>query len=185
MRIGVLTLFFASCLPVESQILEGNFVEGWILTKSGDSIIGFIQQKMVYSGTLKYRINKSGKSKKLKAGDTELLHVGKVTYQSLIYRNNTYLMKQIINGEISLYSIPLFDPDKSNFNRDSRYSNEEYYLKRNDQVAKVRKDNFHNLMANYVAEYDELAKKLQNKEYTYNDLIDIVSDFNYWYNYNR
>jgi len=185
MRIGILTLFLASCLPVESQIIDGDFVEGWILTKSGDSIKGFIQQKMVYSGTLKYRANKSGKSKKIKAGDAELLHVGNVTYHSLVYRKNKYLMKQIISGEISLFSIPIFDPNISNFNRDSRYSNEEYYLKRKDLVAKVRKDNFRNLMANYVAEYDELAKKLKNKDYTYNDLIDIVSDFNYWYNYTR
>ena len=178
----LLTLIFSD---IQAQFNPKSYLKGYIVTLSEDTIQSIIEQKPVYTGSIKYKLQENDKAIKIKLRKVKYLKIGNTLYHGVGIRKQYYLMKEVINGPVSLLSLPI--PTLSNYpNQSIPLQNElDFYLKKHDMVDHVDKEKFFLKTASYFSDFDQLGEKILNKDYTYDDLIEIVIKYNYWYNYKR
>lgn len=170
---------------LKAQVFKKSYVEGYIVTKS-DTIKGLIRQKRVYTGKIRYKLSEDGTDSKIKLKNIESLKAGTVLYKKVIYRNRPMMMKELIYGPVSLYSLPVENmAGFQDHGFQSPYHEEEYFLMKENEVIKVPKEAFHKILSAFFDNYPDLADKIFSKFYKYENLIDIVTKYNYWYNYKR
>ncbi len=178
----LLTLIFSD---IQAQFNSKSYLKGYIVTLSEDTIQSIIEQKPVYTGSIKYKLQENGKAIKIKLRKVRYLKIGNTLYHGVVFRKQYYLMKEVINGPVSLLFLP--NPTVPNYpNQSTPLQNElDFYLRKHDIVDHVDKEKFYLKTASYFSDFEQLEEKIGNKEYTYDDLIEIVLKYNYWYNYKR
>ena len=178
----LITLIFSD---INAQFTPKSYLNGYIVTSSEDTIRGNIEQKTVYTSVIKYKLQEKDKAIKIKLKEVKYLKIGNTVYHSVRYRKQYHLMKEVIKGPINLLSLPA-PAIPNNPNQFTLLQNEpDYYLGKNGIVDHVDKEKFYQKTALYFSDFEQLGEKIGNKEYTYDDLVEIVLKYNYWYNYKR
>ena len=178
----LLTLMFSD---IQAQFNQKSYLKGYIVTSSEDTIQCIIEQKSTYTGSVKYKFQENDKAIKIKLRKVKYLKIGNTLYHGVSFRKQYYLMKEVVNGPVSLLSIPI-PMLSNNQNQFSPLQNDpNFYLRKNDIIDHVDREKFYLKTASYFSDFEDLGEKIFNKEYSYDDLIEIVLKYNYWYDYKR
>jgi hypothetical protein len=178
----LITLIFSD---IEAQFIPKSYLKGYIVTSSEDTIRGNIEQKAVYTSVIKYKLQENDKAIKIKLKEVKYLKIGNTLYHNVRYRKQYHLMKEVIRGPISLLSLPTPAIPNNPNPLTSLQNKPDYYLIKNGIVQHVDKEKYYQKTALYFSDFEHLREKIGNKEYTYDDLVEIVLKYNYWYNYKR
>jgi len=178
----LLTLIFSD---IQAQFNQKSYLKGYIITSSKDTIQSIIEQKAIYTGSIKYKFQENDKAIKIKVRKVKYLKIGNTLYHGVVFGKQYYLMKEVIDGPVSLLSLPnpMVSNDRNQFSPLQNGPN--FYLRKNDRIDHVDREKFYLKTASYFSDFGDLEKKILNKEYSYDDLIEIVLKYNYWYNYRR
>lgn len=181
----IIVLFTLIFSDIQAQFNQKTYLKGYIVTSSEDTIQSIIEQKATYTGSIKYKLQENDKVLKIKLRKVKYLKIGNTLYHGVGFRKQYYLMKGIIDGPVSLLSFP--NPViLNNPNQFSPLQNDpDFYLRKNNIIDHVDREKFYLKTASYFSDFEDLGKKILNKEYNYDDLIEIVLKYNYWYDYKR
>jgi len=181
----IIVLFTLIFSDIQAQFNQKTYLKGYIVTSSEDTIQSTIEQKATYTGSIKYKFQENDKTIRIKLRKVKYLKIGNTLYHGVTFRKQHYLMKEVINGPVSLLSLPN-QMVSNNQNQFSPFQNDpDFYLRKNDIIDHVDKEKFYLKTASYFSDFEDLGDKILNKEYTYDDLIEIVLKYNYWYHYKR
>jgi hypothetical protein len=186
---------------------------GFVITKKGDTIKGYLMLKNLISNQDKvffYKTENTDKKEAVKYKPKDLLayKVGPRYYESFKFwpseptyvTNNTrgyHFILRIIDGPISLYRwyyepvsvseqrvhISFENPASTHVDL-SFYEGNLYnvpLVKKYDKDIIFLKSGFRKNMLKLVSDYPELAKKIENKVYGWDDLDIIVREYNEWF----
>jgi hypothetical protein len=173
---------------VAQDYQPNNFYEGYIVQKDGSRLDGFILYGTMEENKSQvtfYTDKKNRKTKeKFKTKDIAGYKVGSEEYISVTYRS---ILKQQVfakvesKGQILVLSIA--EPAE---NGGWAYT---MGLKKGDDdaIGTARFINFAKQMSEYIEDYEELAKKVADKESGYRllSMLSIIEEYNTWYETNH
>ncbi len=184
-------VMFCTSLELSAQDYRvGSIYEGYITKKDGSKVDGFIRYGTLEQnrGVCEFYTDKSNRKtrKKYKTKDIAGYKVGSEEYISVTYRS---LLKQRLfakvesKGQIMVLSVA--EPSQDNPNQFAYVM----ALKKGDEdaIGTARFIRFAKQMSEYISDYEELSKKVKNKEKGYRllSMMDIIEQYNKWYEENN
>lgn len=190
----LITALFAICLifstnDVAAQDYRVNsFYEGYVVKKDGSRLEGFILYGTMEQnkGLAVFYTDKNNRKtkQKFKTKDIAGYKVGSEEYISVTYRS---VLKQRVfakvesKGQIMVLSVA--EPGENgawSYNMALKKGDE-------DAIGTARFINFAKQMSQYISDYEALATKVKNKEKGYRLLamLDIIAQYNEWYEENN
>ena len=187
--ITLLLLFQANWLYAQK-----HYLNGYVITNAGDTLHGTIKdRKLSHVPRLYTKIkfkNHKGRKKNFRPSDIAAYKRGEDFFRSVPFgetekfmslsrtiHGEKHFLKIILNGHLTLYGHEFIDYE------DGPYIDINYYLKRagETQFIRVPLIGFRKRMKVYFSDSYPIVKKLENKEYRYRTLLDLVMDYNLWY----
>lgn len=190
----LITALFAICLifstnDVAAQDYRVNsFYEGYVVKKDGSRLEGFILYGTMEQnkGLAVFYTDKNNRKtkQKFKTKDIAGYKVGSEEYISVTYRS---VLKQRVfakvesKGQIMVLSVA--EPGENgawSYNMALKKGDE-------DAIGTARFINFAKQMSQYISDYEALATKVKNKEKGYRllSMLDIIAQYNEWYEENN
>ena len=88
----------------------------------------------------------------------------------------TVFMRRLCDGQgkVKLYEY---------WNTDGEHAFSQTFIERDGKMTEVQYGRFRKFMSEFFKDYDELKKKIDNKEYKKKDILDIIAEYNAWREY--
>ncbi len=184
--IGLLLIY------VTSALAQRDFLEGYVVLNSGDTLYGLVKdRKDGFSAKLLDRIILKHKKKRLKFRPDQLMAYSRAgsNFHSVPFsRGNDLLrvsrikigqkhfLKVYIAGYLTLYMDEYVDDSGPNFDGN-------FYLIREDELQYVQVSMlfFRKKLVPYFDDAPHIAKAIEDRDYRYRDLIEIVTEYNKWH----
>ena len=172
-----------------------DYSSAYIYTKKKDTIFCQlkVQDSYTNTGSFTYFLEGDKKSKKIFKEDIDSIHLGtKVfVFMSIHYKYSAgYEIKvyqKIEEGKLSLYAktheqTKALSPGSGNLSGAGN-SYYEYFIKQEgiSAIKKIGRVGFKHAILKYIDRNNSLVQKIHNKEYRYNDLPEIIREYNAWY----
>lgn len=185
--LAVFALLMTTDLSAQDYI-PNNFYEGYVVQKDGSRLEGFILYGTMAQNKSQvtfYTDKKNRKTKKVyKTKDVAGYKVGSEEYISVTYRS--VLKQQVFAKVESKGHIMVLGVAEQGENGVWAYA---MALKKGDEdaIGTARFINFAKQMSELVADYEELAKKVADKEKGYRllSMMSIIEEYNTWYEANH
>ncbi|RXQ87290.1 hypothetical protein EO244_16560 [Ancylomarina salipaludis] len=191
MKIKYLLVGLFIILTTKGYSQFDNYIEGYIVKESRDTIIGKLKNMSAEKSCFKIKfIDSNGNKVKFKDKDVYAYKRGtevyfKKSYERPISINNMQgYMKLIDDGVIKLYKFNYVVRNAGTMNAngvmtggESSYQ-QDYYIEKNNNFLLVRKMGFKRTMAEYFSDNKELADKISSKALRYKDLKEIIRAYN-------
>lgn len=176
----VLSLFLLlSYTSVSAQVNMDLYQPATIVTAAGETLHVQIRKvspdKMAKSITI--LSEDSMETKKLTAKELVSVQIGDEIYVTQPYDGKKYLMNRVIDGTASLYELTLKEKKGNKSELVTRYFAEK---KEENRFVEVTKKDFRKTMTAFVSDYEELARKVDDKYYTYTEKEAVIEDYNEW-----
>ena len=164
--------------------LGSKYINGFVVANNNDTIECVIKAMSSSSSCSFARIKVASSSKKTKYKPSDIRYYkrGQEEFYSIKRRSvfggvESSFMKPVVKGYLTLYSYY--------FMRDNgQYSIEDhnYYLRKENGIALgIKRIEFSTKISEYLKDYPGLSEKIKTKELKYDDLRDIVKEYNDWY----
>jgi hypothetical protein len=158
-----------------------QFRKGFVIDLNGDTLKGKLLVLPSDLSCEKVTIQLNEKEEKTFKPQKAIAYLsGLEYYKSLNSGKHVFFARRLAGGEVSLYqyvhetSIPL---EKIEITEE----NSKLYLERGAVLTLVNKSNFKKSMAAYFSTYPELAAKISKGTYKFEDIKNIVFEFNLWH----
>ena len=172
----------------EKNFKHGGIYAGYYVTNKGDTVKGFFRQGNKVEGQKQcdtYTSEKGTDHQKFKPEDIKSYMVGDKLYRSIHYSGG--LMAKPLRFNLVTKDGPICE--YIFYSESGPGEDKTVYHKANDPAnSEVRELQYFGIgfakkMAEYVADYPELSKKIADKEKGYGMLkmLDIIAEYNKWY----
>jgi hypothetical protein len=158
-----------------------QYRKGFVIDLNGDTLKGKLLILPSDQSCEKVTIQLNEKEEKtFKPQKARAYLTGLEYYKSLNTGKHVIFARRLAGGEISLYqyieetSIPIEKVDIAD-------ENGKLYLERAGVVTLVAKSNFKKTMSAYFSGYPELSSKISKGIYKFEDIKNIVFEFNLWH----
>ena len=170
---------------------SGEYVDGYIVLTSSDTLYGYLKELDIIDSCKKVDFLDKNKEKvKVKPKKIAAYKRGEDLFirkdeQSGKFQGQTIgLLKVIEDGKVRLYqhtydmsSSPMPKPGLGIGIKVNNHKTD-YYLERYGRLMMVNKLHFKNEMSMYFSDYEEIVKKIVDKELQFKDIIEIVKLYN-------
>lgn len=160
---------------------------GLIITKECDTIKCLVPLEVTYGDKIIIKVDGGSKKKVIKSSDIKYLATKYNIFENVSYtkkkKEKEALMQIVIEGFVYLYL-------KTTVNTGTSYSGNggiytmntsptlEYVVKKNDSTHYIKKNKFQETIIPLINDATELVEKIENKEFKYGDLEEIIKEYN-------
>ncbi len=198
LSLTVLLIFSFSKSSSTTELKLGNKYPGYVETNSGEKIEGYIwcgdmadNQKSCH-----FYANETDRKpvKKYKPDELKSYKISDVLYRTINYSGGLMnkplrFLKVSIDGELTMFTF--YDESSVPYGQERKTT--EVYFKWHDKnfpnpiTNEKFAMNFAKKMSEYLADYEELSKKIANKEKGYRlvNMYEIFDEYNKWYKANN
>ena len=191
-------------LNVSAQFKSKSlFTSGIIITKN-DTIKCFIEKYANYNlRTIKYKINKDDrKALKIKSATINHLKMGGLIYDRITIKKKSHLMENLKKGAISLYRLETDKTSNANIPHGNSNTNIPHrnstnyldtkislYIVGKGKTIKLKRKKYKQDLKQLMSDNLEIQSKIENLKYNSTlfkfDLKELISKYNYWFEYKK
>lgn len=152
--------------------IQAQYESGTIYFKNGASKSGYIKFKNY--GEIKFKKNKTEKSKVYGYNELKKMYVGGIYYEFLMINSKPRYLKSELKGKINLYSSKA---TRTDFNSGASFEYTVYYINKEGKTV-ITTNKFKKKYDFLIKDCPGLYKVVKNKEINRNELKMIVEYYN-------
>jgi hypothetical protein len=180
------TLFLSTLLLGSIDLYSQNsFNKGYFVTLNRDTINCWLPITSSYNKKIIFKKNKNGVEEYIDTQNISCVNNGYTIYERIVFQDGKVegqlLLRLMIEGSITLYmsiEMPEFNPSYAYTCSSFNSMKKNYVIKRNGQSILVPKKKFIKFLYPYLEDIPEISGKLGKKNYKYDDLLNIVDEYN-------
>lgn len=170
------------CLTCYGQVDYG-FGEGIIVTKQGDTIKCFVEMAVTYESKIAYKKAPQGEKLSIPSSDIKSLTTPYKYWENIQVGKKEKLMSLAVDGDAQLFNHVTINPGQSSPMAGGTYTMNNaptviYMLKKNQVFYEIRKKDFKATIAALLSDCPTVINKVNNKEYKFDDIEKVISEYN-------
>jgi hypothetical protein len=180
MRKIVISLIYL--LSIQQIFAQSKHPEnGYIITNANDTIIGNITlvENMGYFMMIEFR-TLDMKKQVYKADKLKGFYYENHCFETLEWQESHYFFEKILHDQVSLYSTfnSIYFGQNEGGLASREMQSEEYFILDSSGITSIKQISFNKTMINYTKDCPTLADKINRKELKFDNLKQIVEEYN-------
>jgi hypothetical protein len=160
---------------------QSVFTPGYVITVKGDTIKGDIKHNPKKEFDLFTKVTvkiAENQNKTLKADKVKMFSFAGNTFISTMVDGEPAFLRILSTGAITLYE---WQYEWINTKNETEYKTEYYMQKQGEaEPTRIKAGRFRKQVAEMISDNEDLVKELEEKKIEYNNLAEVIENYNKW-----